>query len=140
MVNFTLTPIPIIRGHLCIFASEYHANLAQMDQIPPPGPPTLFHIRVGSIITILSSLDLLLVLYSLDSILSNGVSGKVLFTSEFMILLASIWGTMARYFVSCMDLRRARGREDAPTWEEKSMYMFYIDLAVGESAVLFCFM
>lgn len=93
---------------------------------------------MGSIITILSSLDLLLVLYSLDSILSNGVSGKVLFTSEFMILLASIWGTMARYFVSCMDLRRARGREDAPTWEEKSMYMFYIDLAVGECNLFAC--
>lgn len=106
-----------------------------MDQIPPPGPPALFHIRVGSIITILSSLDLFLVLYSLDSILTDGVSGKVLFTSEFMILLASIWGTMARYFVSCLDLRRARGREDAPAWEEKSMYMFYIDLAVGKSVL-----
>lgn len=104
-----------------------------MDQIPAPGPPTLFHIRAGGIITLLATLDLLLVFYSLDDILSNGVSAMVLFTSEYMILLASVWGTMARYSVSCIDLRRARGREDAPPWQEKSMYMFYIDLAVGES-------
>lgn len=63
----------------------------------------------------------------------------VLFTSEYMVLLASIWGTGARYGVNCIDLRRARGREDAPAWEEKSMWMFYIDLAVGESLV-FLFM
>ena len=50
-----------------------------------------------------------------------------------MILLASIAGTAARYGVNCLDIRRARGREDAPAWEAKSMYMFYIDLAVGKS-------
>jgi E3 ubiquitin-protein ligase synoviolin len=103
-----------------------------MDQIPHPGPPTIFHIRIASIIFLLASLDLLLVLYSLDSILTYGVSATVLFASEFMILLASIQGTMARYGVNCLDIRRARGREDAPAWEAKSMYLFYIDLAVGE--------
>ena len=105
----------------------------QMDQIPHPGPPTSFHLRIGTIITILASIDLLLVLYSLDSILTYGVSAKVLFVSEFMVLLASIHGTMARYVVNCLDIRRARGREDAPAWERKSMYMFYIDLGVGKS-------
>lgn len=49
-----------------------------------------------------------------------------------MVLLASIVGTVARYGVNCLDIRRARGREDAPAWEAKSMYMFYIDLAVGK--------
>jgi E3 ubiquitin-protein ligase synoviolin len=106
-----------------------------MDQIPPPGPPINFHIRIGTIITLLATIDLLLVLYSLDSILTYGVSAKVLFVSEFMVLLASIHGTMARYVVNCLDLRRARGREDAPAWEQKSMYMFYIDLGVGQFSV-----
>jgi E3 ubiquitin-protein ligase synoviolin len=104
-----------------------------MDQIPPPGPPTIFHIRLSTFITLLSTVDLLLVLYSLDSILTYGVSAMVLFTSEYMVLLASIWGTGAKYGVNCLDLRRARGREDAPAWEAKSMWMFYVDLAVGES-------
>jgi E3 ubiquitin-protein ligase synoviolin len=106
-----------------------------MDQIPAPGPPTSFHIRITSITALLSTTDLLLVYYSLDSILTYGVSAKVLFVSEFMVLLASIMGTAARYVVNCLDIRRARGREDAPAWEAKSMYMFYIDLAVGKSAL-----
>jgi hypothetical protein len=105
-----------------------------MDQIPAPGPPTSFHIRITTFTALLSTTDLLLVYYSLDSILTYGVSAKVLFVSEFMVLLASIMGTAARYGVNCLDIRRARGREDAPAWEAKSMYMFYIDLAVGELA------
>lgn len=104
----------------------------QMDQIPPPGPPSTFHLRLSTILTLLTTFDVLLVTYSLDSILSYGVSGKVLFASEFMILLASISGTAARYGIGLIDLRRARGRVDAPSWEEKSMYLFYVDLAVGE--------
>jgi E3 ubiquitin-protein ligase synoviolin len=104
-----------------------------MDQIPAPGPPTSFHVRIATFTALLSTTDLLLVYYSLDSILTYGVSAKVLFVSEFMVLLASIVGTVARYGVNCLDIRRARGREDAPAWEAKSMYMFYIDLAVGKS-------
>ena len=67
------------------------------------------------------------------SITTDGVSSMVLFASEFTILLASILGTCARYSVGIIDLRRARGREDAPSWEEKSMYLFYVDLGVGAS-------
>lgn len=103
-----------------------------MDQIPPPGPPTLFHIRCSTIIVGLTIIDFALVIYSLETIVVDGVSSMVLFASEFMILLASINGTSARYIVGLIDLRRARGREDAPSWEEKSMYLFYIDLAVGK--------
>jgi E3 ubiquitin-protein ligase synoviolin len=110
---------------------RFVANI-QMDQIPAPGPPTSFHIRIATFTALLSTTDLLLVYYSLDSILTYGVSAKVLFVSEFMVLLASIVGTAARYGVNCLDIRRARGREDAPAWEAKSMYMFYIDLAVGK--------
>jgi hypothetical protein len=103
-----------------------------MDQVPPPGPPILFHIRAIGIITLLTTFDLLLVMYSLETILANGVSAMVLFGSEYLILLASVWGTGARYAVNVIDIRRARGRADAPSWEEKSMWLFYIDLAVGE--------
>lgn len=102
-----------------------------MDQVPPPGPPVLFHIRTIGIITLLTLLDILLVMYSLETILVEGVSAMVLFGSEYLILLASISGTSARYTVNVVDIRRARGRADAPSWEEKSMWMFYIDLAVG---------
>ena len=83
------------------------------------------------VIALLTMSDLTLVTYSLDSIVLDGVSAMVLFAAEFMILIASIAGTSARYIIGSWDLRRARGRPDAPSWEEKSMYLFYVDLAVG---------
>jgi len=109
------------------------AKSVQMDQIPPPGPPPLFHLRISVVIAHLTVIDLALVTYSLDTILVDGVSAMVLFASEFIILLASMFGTSARYMVGLIDLRRARGRADAPSWEKKSMYLFYVDLAVGMS-------
>lgn len=83
--------------------------------------------------TILLTLDILLFSYAMETITFNGVSGMVLFASEFAILLSAMLGTFARYIVHLIDLRRARGRADAPAWESKSMYMFYIDLSAGKS-------
>ncbi|WVR04137.1 hypothetical protein IAU60_001136 [Kwoniella sp. DSM 27419] len=119
---------------LLLFLKCFHWITADrvdyMDQIPPPGPPKSFHLRIASIIFLLASFDLILATYSIDAILTEGVSAMVLFASEFTILQASILGIVARYVVNLIDLRRAGGRADAPSWEEKSMYMFYIDLAV----------
>lgn len=109
-------------------------TLHKMDQVPPPGPPLSFHVRITSITLLLFLMDTILVTHSITSITTDGVSAMVLFASEFTILLASILGTCARYSVGIIDLRRARGREDAPSWEEKSMYLFYVDLGVGEFA------
>ncbi|KAK6907066.1 hypothetical protein I204_00133 [Kwoniella mangroviensis CBS 8886] len=119
---------------LLLFLKCFHWITADrvdyMDQIPPPGPPTLYHIRITSIIVLLAIFDFALVSYSIEAILSEGVSAMVLFASEFTILNASILGTAARYAVGLVDLRRARGRADAPPWEEKSMWLFYVDLTV----------
>ena len=43
---------------------------------------------------------------------------------------------MLRYTLSILDLRRARARggENAPPWENKSMYIFYIELLTGASS------
>lgn len=103
-----------------------------IDQVPPPGPPAWFHIRLGAVLALLTTLDVLLFLYAMEHVLVKGVSAMVLFASEFAILIAAISGTWARYAVGVVDLHRARGRADAPPWEEKSMYLFYIDLAVGK--------
>lgn len=39
----------------------------------------------------------------------------------------------AKYTISIIDLRRAsnRGGENAPPWEDKSMWVFYVELATG---------
>lgn len=81
---------------------------------------------------ILLTFDVLFFSYAMEIITFSGVSGMVLFASEFAILTSAMLGTFARYGVHIADLHRARGRADAPAWEAKSMYMFYIDLAAGE--------
>ncbi|WWC87630.1 uncharacterized protein L201_002520 [Kwoniella dendrophila CBS 6074] len=126
-------PFALMYGVL-LFLKCFHWITADrvdyMDQIPPPGPPKLYHIRITSIILLLAIFDFVLVSYSLETILTEGVSAMVLFASEFTILNASVIGTAARYTVGLIDLRRARGRSDAPPWEEKSMWLFYVDLTV----------
>ncbi|ODN77017.1 hypothetical protein L202_05563 [Cryptococcus amylolentus CBS 6039] len=124
----------ILMLSILIFLKCFHWITADrvdyMDQIPPPGPPKTFHARMVGIITILMVLDLFFVSYALNTILTEGVSSMIIFTTEFLILQTSIAGTAARYSIGMIDLRRARGREDAPPWEAKSMYLFYVDLAV----------
>lgn len=53
-----------------------------MDQRPYPGPPVLFHIRMHALITLLWATDLIVFLLMVENMLSNGVGGTVLFTSE----------------------------------------------------------
>lgn len=53
---------------------------------------------------------------------------------QYAILMASSLNAMARYSLNNLDYRRAhsRGRENAPPWENKSMYVFYIELVTGK--------
>lgn len=90
-----------------------------------------------SVMSVLTVSDFVLFAYAVQSSISlKGRTANVLFASEFAILIASIAGIWARYIVGIMDLRHARGRVDAPVWEEKSMYLFYIDLAVDFAKLL----
>ena len=40
-----------------------------------------------------------------------------------------------KYGIACYDLLRARNRgaENAPVWEDKSMYIFYVELVTGKA-------
>lgn len=121
-----------------------------MDQRPYPGPPLLFHFRMTILFTILWLTDCVMFLFAVEHTLSAGVGGMVLFASEvfqnyvfqwsiidsvnqYGILMASVMNTILKYLLSTYDLRRAgrRGGENAPPWENKSMWIFYIELATG---------
>jgi E3 ubiquitin-protein ligase synoviolin len=127
-----------------------------MDQRPYPGPPKLFHVRMNSLFFILWTVDFVMFAFAVESTVTNGVSGMVLFASEvspapteieirfrlifrplaqYAILMASALNTSAKYFLSLYELRRAsqRGGENAPPWENKSMWVFYIELSTGIS-------
>ena len=53
-----------------------------MDQTTYPGPPTLFHIRMNSLFFVLWAVDSIMFAFAVESTLTNGVGGMVLFASE----------------------------------------------------------
>ncbi|KAG8944419.1 E3 ubiquitin-protein ligase hrd1 [Tulasnella sp. 408] len=105
-----------------------------MDQVPYPGPTKLFHLRTVSLLYILWGMDIALLLYALDTIATYGIvpgiGPTLLFASEYAILLASCMNAWLKYTIACYDLWRARrrGGENAPVWEDKSMFIFYAEL------------
>ncbi|KAJ4468273.1 hypothetical protein J3R30DRAFT_3715202 [Lentinula aciculospora] len=129
-------PFAIMFGFL-LFVKSFHwlANdrVEWMDQRPYPGPPLLFHVRMSVLFAILWSTDLLMFLIAVENTLAHGVGGMVLFASEYGILMATVTNTISKYLLSAYDFRRAgqRGGETAPPWENKSMWVFYIELATG---------
>ncbi|KAJ7594713.1 hypothetical protein C8J56DRAFT_778219 [Mycena floridula] len=117
-----------------LFVKSFHwlasDRIEWMDQRPYPGPPLLFHVRMTTLFLILWFTDLIMFSVAIESTLANGVGGMVLFASEYAILVASIGNTISKYMLAAYDLRRAgqRGGENAPPWENKSMWVFYIEL------------
>ncbi|THV06784.1 hypothetical protein K435DRAFT_960381 [Dendrothele bispora CBS 962.96] len=117
-----------------LFVKSFHwlasDRIEWMDQRPYPGPPLLFHVRMTVLFSVLWMTDVLMFLVAVESTLANGVGGMVLFASEYGILMASVSNTIAKYTLSSYDFYRAgrRGGENAPPWENKSMWVFYIEL------------
>ncbi|PPQ99709.1 hypothetical protein CVT24_009692 [Panaeolus cyanescens] len=118
-----------------LFVKSFHwlasDRIEWMDQQPYPGPPLLFHFRMSLLFVILSTTDFLMFIFAAEHTLSVRVDGMVLFASEYAILMASVMNTILKYLLSSYDLRRAgrRGGENAPPWENKSVWVFYIELA-----------
>ncbi|GJJ06288.1 hypothetical protein Clacol_000479 [Clathrus columnatus] len=102
-----------------------------MDQVQYPGPNIWFHIRINILFFFLWFIDVTMVFFSIESIMTNGIGAIVLFASEYSILLASAFNSICKYLIIWYDTRRAasRGGENAPVWEDKSMYIFYVELA-----------
>ncbi len=52
---------------------------------------------------------------------------------QYSILMASLINSKAKYILSAIEFHRAasRGGENAPPWEDKSMWIFYVDLITG---------
>ncbi|EIW82888.1 hypothetical protein CONPUDRAFT_101339 [Coniophora puteana RWD-64-598 SS2] len=127
-------PFAMMFGFL-LFVKSFHwlasDRIEWMDQRPYPGPPALFHLRMVSLLGILSLTDVVMFAFAAESTTRNGVGGMMMFGSEYAILMASAMNTTAKYLVCVNDLRRARqrGGENAPPWQNKSMWLFYIELA-----------
>ncbi|CAD6931928.1 unnamed protein product [Tilletia controversa] len=89
-----------------------------------PSVSRLFHVRMVSMLGTMAVVDLALVAWSLEAIYldSKQLGLTIMFSTEFMVLLASNFSIGAKYLINCIDAFS----EDV--WEKKSMYVFYVDL------------
>ncbi|KAI0758484.1 hypothetical protein BD413DRAFT_618106 [Trametes elegans] len=120
--------IPILPNSIPVPSSS-----PQINQTPYLGLPTLFHICINALFAVLSVIDTTMFAFAVESTLTNGVGGMVLFASEYSILLATTLNAILRYGLSILDLRRARSRggDNAPPWKTRAyllkvtMYMTF---------------
>ncbi|BGO91614.1 hypothetical protein NBRC10512_008061 [Rhodotorula toruloides] len=83
----------------------------------------LAHARMIGLLSLLWLADIACLFYAVESIMLDGPTVMIMFASEYMILLATVWTTTMKYALHCIDTRR-----DVP-WEAKSIYIFYVELA-----------
>ncbi|KAK9370170.1 hypothetical protein V1509DRAFT_328391 [Lipomyces kononenkoae] len=94
-----------------------------------PASPTIFHVRVSLTLALLNLVDIHLIRYALDDILTHGPSMMVMFAFEFAILVTTAMATAGRYVLSLIELRIvARSNDDIDGWERKGEFLFYLDL------------
>ena len=97
-----------------------------MEQLPNVG--RVFHVRMVAMLTVLGLADIALLVYAAESVLLEGPSVMLMFASEYLILLATLWATTIKYILNVIDLR-----SEEP-WEGKSMKVLYVDIVTGPSA------
>jgi len=54
----------------------------KMNQMPYPGPTTLFHVRISGLFFLLWVTNIVMLAFAAESILTNGVGVIILFASE----------------------------------------------------------
>ncbi|KAJ3152428.1 E3 ubiquitin-protein ligase synoviolin [Geranomyces michiganensis] len=98
-------------------------------------PSVGWHVRMQSVMGIMCVVDLAMVLYSVQYTTTKGASMMIIFGFEYTILLSLVLSTFVKYLLHSYDLRRDR------PWEEKSMYIFYVDLMhdFEKLVTYFCF-
>ncbi len=75
-----------------------------MDQVPYPGPPLLFHVRMNTLFLILWFVDFMMLVFAIESTLSNGVGGMVLFANEVSAIFMSNENLLSVRYRSVRDL------------------------------------
>nr|CAG4635375.1 EOG090X03TK [Artemia franciscana] len=85
----------------------------------------LFHIRVSSLLVMLSFLDAYFIYSAYLSTVTKGASVQLVFGFEYAILLTIAASTAVKYLLHTID-----SRSETP-WENKTVYVLYLDLVIG---------
>merc|ERR1719423_296127 len=86
---------------------------------------TLYHVRIATLLVLLTSVDFLLVKHAVHSNMTQGVSVQLVFGFEYAVLLTFAYSIGAKYLCHTIDLRSPN------PWENKACYLLYMELIVS---------
>lgn len=89
-----------------------------------PSISVTFHLRMWFAMALMLATDILFTVYSVLYTVKNGPSMMILFGFEYSILTVVWLDVFIKYTMHSIDLMRAE------PWENKSMYIFYIELVI----------
>merc|ERR1719423_425655 len=81
---------------------------------------TLYHVRIATLLVLLTSVDFLLVKHAVHSNMTQGVSVQLVFGFEYAVLLTFAYSIGAKYLCHTIDLRSPN------PWENKACYLLFI--------------
>ncbi|KAF7722395.1 E3 ubiquitin-protein ligase hrd1 [Apophysomyces ossiformis] len=87
-----------------------------------PANRITFHARMVNLMLLLLIIDCLLAHHAIDVSMKKGANMMIMFGFEYTILICTMLSVVGRYILNVIDMR-----SEEP-WENKSMYVFYLDL------------
>lgn len=85
----------------------------------------LFHVRVGSLLALLFTINLVMFQYAFNATAIKGASVQLVFGFEYALLLTVVLNINIKYVLHTIDLQR-----DNP-WDNKPVYLLYTELVIG---------
>ncbi|XP_015120108.1 E3 ubiquitin-protein ligase synoviolin A [Diachasma alloeum] len=85
----------------------------------------LFHLRVATLLILLSFINLTMIEYAYNSTLAKGASVQLVFGFEYAILLTVVLNISVKYILHTIDLQN-----ESP-WENKPVLLLYTELVIG---------
>lgn len=92
----------------------------------------LFHVRVATLLVLLSSINVTMIEYAYNSTVAKGASVQLVFGFEYAILLTVVLNISVKYLLHTIDLQR-----ETP-WENKPVFLLYTELVIGLIKVKLC--
>ncbi|XP_008208433.1 E3 ubiquitin-protein ligase synoviolin A isoform X2 [Nasonia vitripennis] len=85
----------------------------------------LFHVRVGTLLALLYSINLAMFDYAYTSTIAKGASVQLVFGFEYALLITVVLNINIKYILHTIDLQR-----DNP-WDNKPVFLLYTELIIG---------
>jgi len=133
MFRDDLNPLFVASFTLLLFLKCFHWLLDDRVDYMERSPviSLLFKMRVISLLSILLVCDVALVYISYLSTMSKGPSVQLVFGFEYSVLSVMLLTIFCKYFLHLIDLQSEN------PWENKAVYMLYVELVTGFLRVVF---